>query len=125
MQFNNQNKRFRNKTRSEITEFNNFQRVDSTFTTDVKKLLTRQVLGTSLPKFSGDVAQWPSFLATYRRLERKGRVKNINNQPVRVKSSKNQEKPFEDRTKNTQCRICHSGQNELIHCRELIKANVK
>jgi hypothetical protein len=67
MQIHNQNKRFPNKTQSEITEFNNYQRVDTTFTTDMKKLLTRQVLGTSLPKFSGDVAQWPSFLATYRR----------------------------------------------------------
>jgi hypothetical protein len=67
IQINNQNKRFRNKTQSEITELNNYQRVDSTVTTDVNKLITRQVLGTSLPKFSGDVAQWPSFLATYRR----------------------------------------------------------
>jgi hypothetical protein len=67
IQINNQNKRFRNETQSEITEFSNYQRVDSTFTTDVKKLLTEQVLGTSLSKFSGDVAQLPSFLATYRR----------------------------------------------------------
>jgi hypothetical protein len=50
---------------------------------------------------------------------RKGRAENINNQPVRVKSSKNQGKPFEDRTKNTQGKICQSGQHELIH--ELIK----
>jgi hypothetical protein len=68
MQIHNQNKLFRKKTHSEITEFNNYQRVDSTFTTDVKKLLTRQVLETSLPKFFGNVAPWPSFLATYRRI---------------------------------------------------------
>jgi Protein of unknown function (DUF1759) len=37
------------------------------FTSNVEKLLTRQVMGTNLPKFSGEVSQWPSFLATYLR----------------------------------------------------------
>jgi hypothetical protein len=33
----------------------------------IEKLLTRLVLGTSLPKFNGDVRFWPNFLAIYRR----------------------------------------------------------
>jgi hypothetical protein len=34
---------------------------------DVSKLLARQVLDIDLPKFSGDVKEWPTFITTYRR----------------------------------------------------------
>jgi Protein of unknown function (DUF1759) len=33
----------------------------------MSKLLTRQVLGTDLPKFSGDPKEWPTFITTYKR----------------------------------------------------------
>jgi hypothetical protein len=34
---------------------------DKTYLNDVSKLLGRQALGIDLPKFSGDVKEWPTF----------------------------------------------------------------
>jgi hypothetical protein len=42
-------------------------------------LLTRQVLGKSLPKISGNLAQWPSFLATYRRTTDECQLSSVEN----------------------------------------------
>jgi hypothetical protein len=64
---------------SEITEFNTHQHIDSTFANDVQKLIKRRVLGTNLPKFSGDVAEWPSFLITYRRTSSECQFSNREN----------------------------------------------
>jgi hypothetical protein len=40
---------------------------DKTYPNDVFKLLARQVLGIELPKFSGGVKQWPTFITSYRK----------------------------------------------------------
>jgi hypothetical protein len=45
---------------------------DETHLNDVSKLLARQVLGIDLPKFSGDVKEWPNFITTYRRTTKDG-----------------------------------------------------
>jgi hypothetical protein len=52
--------------RVEFPKNYNNQYHSSRFESQIEKLLTRQVLGTSLPKFNGDVRFWPSFLATNR-----------------------------------------------------------
>jgi hypothetical protein len=53
--------------KAEFPKNNNNQHHSSRFESQIEELLTRQVVGTSLPKFNGDVRCWPSFLAIYRR----------------------------------------------------------
>jgi hypothetical protein len=41
--------------------------VDGFSRNDTSKFLARQVLGMHLPKFSGNVKEWPTFITTFRR----------------------------------------------------------
>jgi hypothetical protein len=43
------------------------ENVDGCSGDDMSKFLARQVLGMDLPKFSGDVKKWPTFITTFRR----------------------------------------------------------
>lgn len=45
----------------------------------IEKLLTRQVLGHDLPKFSGKIADWPSFYSIYKRTTQEGQFTEIEN----------------------------------------------
>jgi hypothetical protein len=53
--------------RLKLPKNNNNQHHGSRFESQIEKLLKRQVLGTSLPKFNGDVRFWSIILAIYRR----------------------------------------------------------
>jgi hypothetical protein len=52
---------------AEFPKNNNNQHHSSRFESQIEELLMRLVLGTSLPKFNGDVRFWPSFLVIYGR----------------------------------------------------------
>jgi hypothetical protein len=41
--------------------------VDGCSRNDMSKFLARKVLGMDLPKFSGNIKEWPTFITTFRR----------------------------------------------------------